>query len=98
MTNLKVIIRPVVTEKSSAKTSEGKHVFEVQKSARKPAIKQAIEEIYGVKVIGIKTHIVPKKIRVFGKNRVLTKRPVTKRAIISLEKGKTLDPFKIKQK
>jgi large subunit ribosomal protein L23 len=98
MTNLKVIIRPVITEKSSSKTTEGKHVFEVQKSARKPAIKQAIEEIYGIKVTDIKTHIIPQKVRIFGRNRVLTKRPVTKRAIVSIEKGKTLDPFKIKQK
>lgn len=98
MTNPKIIIRPVITEKSSSKTTEGKHAFEVQKSARKPAIKKALEEIYGIKITDIKTYIVPQKIRLFGKNRILIKRPVTKRAIISIEKGKTLDPFKIKQK
>jgi large subunit ribosomal protein L23 len=98
MTDLNVIIRPVVTEKSSLKNAEGKYVFEVKKSARKTTIKRVFEEMYGVKAVDIKTHIIQHKLRVLGRNRILTKRPVTKRAIISVAKGKTIDQFKIKQK
>lgn len=98
MTNLNIIVRPIVTEKSSLKNAEGKYVFEVLKSARKTTIKRAFEEIYGVKAVDIKTHIIQHKLRVLGRNRILTKRPVTKRAIISIAKGKTIDQFKIKQK
>lgn len=96
MTILNVIIKPVITEKSTAHNTQGKYMFEVKRNADKTAIKKAFEDLYGVKATDVKTHIVPKKERLIRRGRAITKRPVTKRAIISVEKGKTIDPNKIK--
>ena len=50
-----VILRPVITEKSMAESTEKKYVFEVAPSANKIEIKQAIAEIFGVKVKSVNT-------------------------------------------
>jgi large subunit ribosomal protein L23 len=96
MTYLSVIVKPVITEKSTAHNAHNKHVFEVKRDADKTTIKKAFEEIYKVKATDVRTHIIPKKTRLVRRGRELTKRPVTKRAIITVEKGKTIDPNKIK--
>lgn len=55
------IIRPLVTEKSSAQASAGDEkkggafAFEVHPKAKKPEIRDAIEKIYGVKVMSVRT-------------------------------------------
>jgi len=95
---MNVIIRPIVTEKSSLQNSIGKYMFEVKKSARKMTIKKEFEAPYGVKATDIKTQITVEKARSGGKKGMIVKRPSAKRALISIEKGKTLDQFKIKQK
>jgi len=96
MANLNLIIKPVVTEKSTFYSTQNKHMFEVKKDADKTAIKKAFHEIYGVKAIEVKTFIIPKKTRMLKRGKLWAKRPVTKRAIITVEKGKTIDPNKIK--
>ena len=50
-----VILRPVITEKSMAESALKKYVFEVAPSANKIEIKQAIVEIFGVKVKSVNT-------------------------------------------
>ena len=45
-----IIIRPIITERSMAATSDKKYVFEVAPSAGKIEIKNAVEKIFGVKV------------------------------------------------
>ena len=45
-----IIIRPIITERSMAATGEKKYVFEVAPTAGKIEIKNAVEEIFGVKV------------------------------------------------
>lgn len=94
MIDLSVIIKPVVTEKTSAQMGMNKYTFQVRRDAHKEDILAAFEAIYGVKPISICTQIVVRKIRLVGKNRVLTKRPLNKRAIITIAKGKTIDPNK----
>lgn len=96
MSYLNSIVKPVITEKATAHNTQGKYMFDVNRTATKTEIKKAFEEIYGAKVVSITTHIMPKKTRMVKRGRLLTKRPVTKRAIIKLEKGKTIDPNKIK--
>ena len=96
MTDLSVIIKPVITEKTSAQMEKNKYVFEVKRSARKEEIKAAFEAVYGAKPVSVDTQLITKKVRLFGRNRVLVKRPVNKRAIITLAKGKTIDPNKVK--
>ncbi len=50
-----IIIRPIITEKSSAGIAEGKYTFEVNKKSTKIDIKNAVEKLFGVKVLDVKT-------------------------------------------
>ena len=52
----RTIVRPLVTEKTSvAYQDRGEYTFEVASDASKPAIRQAIEKLFGVKVTGVWT-------------------------------------------
>ena len=63
-----IIIRPVITERSMAATSEKKYVFEVAPTAGKIEIKKAIEEIFDVKVIKVTTATIRAKEKRVGAN------------------------------
>ena len=45
-----IVIRPIITERSMASVADKKYVFEVAKDAGKIEIKNAVEQIFGVKV------------------------------------------------
>jgi large subunit ribosomal protein L23 len=96
MNKLFAIIRPVVTEKSTVAQEKAKYEFIVKHDASKTTIKKAFEEIYGVKVASVRTRIMPNKTRTVGRGHLLEKRPVVKRAVVTVEKGKTIDINKIK--
>ena len=53
-----VIIKPIISEKSSNAQAEGKYTFKVNKKATKIDIKKAVEKLFGVKVISVNTAIV----------------------------------------
>ncbi len=60
-----IIIKPVITERSSGALAEGRYTFEVAKTATKPEIRQAVEELFGVKVLKVNTmHVAGKAKRV----------------------------------
>ena len=50
-----VIIRPIITEASMERLGDKVYTFEVEKSASKPEIKKAVEEVFGVKVEKVNT-------------------------------------------
>jgi len=51
-----VIRRPVITEKATIESAElNRYTFEVDRKATKPDIKQAVEDLYGVRVVGVAT-------------------------------------------
>lgn len=50
-----IIVRPIITEKSSFAMSEGKYTFEVSKKATKIDIRNAVEKLFDVKVINVNT-------------------------------------------
>lgn len=50
-----IIVKPIITEKSSFSMSEGKYTFEVSKKATKIDIRNAVEKLFGVKVINVST-------------------------------------------
>jgi large subunit ribosomal protein L23 len=62
-----IIKRPVITERTSDMMTENKYVFEVELRSNKTAIKQAIEEIFGVKVVAVNTMRVPGKPKRYGR-------------------------------
>lgn len=85
-----VIKRPLFTEKgSSLKESENKILVEVSKDANKLEIKEAIEDIFKVKVEKVATIKVHGKWKRYG--RSVGKRPDRKKALITLKKGEKLD-------
>ena len=79
-----VLIRPVITEKSTMLMEEGKYTFRVPLTANKVQIRQAVEKIFNVKVEKVAT------IRVLGKTkrmgRTQGKRSDYKKAIRFLKK------------
>lgn len=88
------IKRPVVTEKSLLLAQkENKYTFEVKVDATKDQIVSAVRELFGVEVLDVKTiKLQPKKKRT-GKRRVLVSKGKTKKAIISVAQGQTIDLF-----
>ncbi|WP_346844885.1 50S ribosomal protein L23 [uncultured Rothia sp.] len=80
-----IIIAPVVSEKSYSQLDEGKYSFLVDPSSNKLEIKQAIEEIFDVKVASVNTANRPgkRKRTRFGWGT----RKSTKRAIVTLSEG-----------
>jgi large subunit ribosomal protein L23 len=87
-----IIIRPLVTEKSSRiREAENKYVFSVAPDANKVDIKRAVQEIFNVKVKSVKTAVVHGKVKRLGVYE--GKRPDWKKAVVTLEPGQTIDLF-----
>lgn len=88
-----IILAPVVSEKSYGLVEHNQYTFFVHPDASKPEIHDAIESIFGVKVVKVNTLNRPgKKIRARRSNR-FGKRPDTKRAIVTLAEGTSIDLF-----
>lgn len=86
-----ILVKPLITEKAAAMGVESKYVFEVFKSANKIEIAKAIEEVYGVKPIGV--NIVNKLGKKVRTGRIMGRRKDWKKAIITLPKGKTINIY-----
>jgi len=89
-----IIIRPVISEKTTEAMEQNKYVFEVMMKANKLMVRTAVKELFGVK---------PEKvniIRVRGKEKRLRyktgRRPAWKKAIITLKPGEKIDIFETK--
>ena len=88
----RTIVRPLVTEKTSAAYQErGEYAFEVHPDATKHAIKNAVEQLFGVTVTGVWTSNVRGKMRRMGKTA--GNRPNWKKAIVKLAEGDTIEIF-----
>ena len=78
-----VIIKPIVTEKSSSGLSEGKYTFKVAKKATKIQIANAVEALFNVKVLNVNTITVKGKEKRVGANT--GRRPDWKKAIVTID-------------
>ncbi|MDD3679466.1 MAG: 50S ribosomal protein L23 [Candidatus Shapirobacteria bacterium] len=87
-----VIKKPIVSEKSIGAVENNCYAFVVDRLASKNQIKQAVEAIFGVNVIGVRTMIVKKKKRRLPDRRIVSPSPV-KKAIVELKKGEKLDIY-----
>lgn len=86
----RTILRPIVTEKSSAAyQTRGEYAFEVAPGASKGVIKAAVELLWGVHVVGVWTTNRRGKSRKVG--QTTGRRPHWKRAIVKLRAGETID-------
>ena len=87
-----IIKRPLITEKGKKlKDSYNQYCFEVDKKANKIEIGKAIEELFGVHVVKVRTVTVPSKPKRLG--RFEGRKPGWKKAIVTLAKGETIDLF-----
>jgi len=89
-----VIKRPLVTEKTRfmARTLR-QYCFEVDRRANKAQVKWAVETIYGVRVTGVNVANVPAKMaKRWGRRRVI-RRPVWKKAVVTLAEGDKIPVF-----
>ncbi len=86
-----VIIRPVISEKSYALLAANKYTFRVHQSATKTQVRQAIEQIFGVRVQGVRTVNVKAK----PKRRGLSvgKRRHWKKAVVTLHPDDSIELF-----
>ena len=91
MDHSQVIIRPVVSEKSYVLAANDKYTFRVHPDAHKTQIKQAVEQLFGVKVTGVWTLNVRGKTKRMGTN--VGRRPNWKKAIVKLAEGDTIPIF-----
>ncbi len=89
MTDLNLIKRPVITEKSTTNAQLNKYVFEVSMRANKNDIKKIIEDLYKVKVEKLNSLRTKSKPKVF--KGVRGHRNETKRITVTLKSGNTID-------
>ena len=92
----RTLIKPVVTEKSSAAYEGAKiYTFRVHLHATKPAIRDAIQHLFGVTVTGVRTMTVrAKEARAGGLGRGRTgRRSAWKKAIVTLKEGDAIQIF-----
>lgn len=88
-----IIKRPIITEKTSQLVENLQYTFEVDPKATKTEIKDAIEKIFNVKVIEIRTinvHRKPKRMQRFEGFKA-----AYKKAIVRLAAGQTIDVFEV---
>ena len=88
-TAYKILVKPLVTEKSAVQESKGKYSFVVSRLANKTEVKTAIVQIYGVKPL--KVNIVNVDGRQVRSGRSLGRRSDYKKAVVTLPSGSTID-------
>ncbi len=82
-----VIIKPIMTEKSYANIANGKYTFEVNLNSTKVEIKNAVEELFNVKVLKVNTLRYDGKKKRVGVHQGLTK--AWKKAIVAIDTNPT---------
>lgn len=89
-----VVLRPVITEKSSElQYEENQYTFEVAPDANKPTIRRAVEELFDVRVVDVRTmNVHGKRRRVRGQWK-LGRPKGWKKAIVTLAEGDMIDIY-----
>ena len=86
-----VIIRPVVSEKTFVLAEAGKYTFRVHERAHKTQIRQAIEQLFDVNVVEVRTAFVRSKPKRRGQTYGRTRQ--WKKAIVEVRPGQTIPIF-----
>ncbi|MGN1343088.1 MAG: 50S ribosomal protein L23 [Traorella sp.] len=87
-----IIVRPIITEKSmKLMENENKVTFEVAKGTNKTQVRQAVESIFGVKVVSVNVLNTKPKTKRVGKYTGTTK--VVRKAIVKIAEGQDINLF-----
>lgn len=87
----RVLVAPLITEASTAAAELNKYIFKVTRDATKKQVEKAIEALYQVKVLTVRTINVGGKKRMRG--RVEGKTASYKKAIVTVKEGESIDLF-----
>ena len=88
-----VLEKPIITEKGVKSTENDDYAFRVNKKASKGAIASAVNEMFGVDVISVRTMVMPgKRRRVRGTNKFIKTRS-WKKALVRIKEGQKIDMF-----
>lgn len=88
-----ILEKPLITEKATEISERyNRYGFKVKLKANKHQIKRAIETLYDVRVLNIKTNITPGKLKRAG--RLVKKTSKVKKAFVQLEEGQKIEFFK----
>jgi len=90
---MEILKKPLITEKISAMNDRGVYGFIVEKTADKPAIKAAVEKMYGVKVTSVRTmrYAAKPKTRYTKAKVVSGFTSAYKKAIVQVAEGEVID-------
>ncbi len=87
-----VVRRPLITEKNErAREAARQFAFEVHREATKIQVKQAVEKLFNVHVLAVRTAIARGKTKRVGRN--VGRRPNWKKAFVTLKEGETIALF-----
>ena len=87
----RILVRPVVTEKSTRLQEQNKYTFEVTLTSNRSQVKQAVEKLFEVKVKNVNIIRTPGKRRRFGRRQ--TQSPEQKKAVVTLRPGDKISLF-----
>ncbi|GAB4522964.1 MAG: 50S ribosomal protein L23 [Anaerolineae bacterium] len=88
-----VLKRPIVNEKTvDILNPQNQYAFEVDMRANKIQVKEAVETAFGVRVVKVNIMRMPAKVGRYGR-RTVVKRPVWKKAIVTLAPGDRIEFF-----
>jgi len=94
MSPYSVILRPLVTEKSTALSGANKYIFQVDMRANKPQIKSAVEKAFDVSVTDVNVMVMKGKTRGGRRSgRRLTQAPNWKKAVVTLAADDHIELF-----
>ena len=86
-----IVLAPIVSEKSYSGTADRKYTFRVHQDAHKTQVRQAVEELFDVKVTNVNiVKVQPKPKR---RGMIRGTRPGWKKAIVQLREGETIHLF-----
>lgn len=90
---LAVLRKPVVTEKSTILQESHQYVFEVSPRSNKSQVREAVERAFDVKVMSVRMMNIKGESRRMGRSRRLVKLSGTKKAVVTLRQGDTIQIF-----
>jgi len=85
-----IIRRVQITEKSTRLACDNRYMLEVARTANKIEIKKAVEELFGVHVLGVRTQNYKGVLRTL-RNRRVVRGPSWKRAIVTVKAGERIE-------
>jgi large subunit ribosomal protein L23 len=92
MRNTEVLMRPILTEKTDAMGERlNQYVFEVSQRANKQQIRDAVQELFHVNVVSVRTMVMPGKQRRWGRH--VSHTSAWKKAVVTVGAGEQINLF-----